>query len=138
MKEKQKKEALRRIKLLIKKLGLNPNVEKYFKEGKIYYSYLTAGGFLASIDTITYDERYEAVVKAFEKQYDALVYHAIETGNSIALLFVSKWESDWKYDFEISGDSATTYAYVYYFEANYGEVGSIEITGHLGVLVRIG
>lgn len=43
-----KNEAINRIKTLIEKCNLNPNVLKYFEEGKEYYSYLT-GGFLGSI-----------------------------------------------------------------------------------------
>lgn len=44
-------EAIRRIKTLIKKLNLNANILEYFKDGKKYYSYLTGGGFLGSVDT---------------------------------------------------------------------------------------
>ena len=44
-----KNEAISRIETLIEKCNLNPKVLKYFKEGKIYYSYLTAGGFLDEV-----------------------------------------------------------------------------------------
>lgn len=54
-----KEEAINRIKTLIKKCKLNPNVLKYFKEDKVYYSYLTAGGFIGSIDTVSFDKNYE-------------------------------------------------------------------------------
>lgn len=54
-----KDEAINRIKALIKKCNLNPNVLRYFQEGKVYYSYLTAGGFMGSIDTISYEKDYE-------------------------------------------------------------------------------
>lgn len=62
-------EAISRIKILIKKLNLNANILEYFKDGKKYYSYLTGGGFLGSVDTIQYDEDYEKAVKWFEKKY---------------------------------------------------------------------
>ena len=71
-----KEEAINRIKTLIEKCNLNSNVLKYFNEGKVYYSYLTAGGFMGSIDTISYDKDYEKAVKDFEiKHQNYLVYH---------------------------------------------------------------
>ena len=94
-------EAINRIKTLIEKCNLNPNVLKYFKEGKKYYSYLTAGGFLGSIDTISYNKDYEQAVKMFEmKNPNYLVYHAIETitvdGKLLSLLYVGENKEDWK------------------------------------------
>ena len=96
-----KEEAINRIKTLIEKCNLNPNVLKYFKEGKKYYSYLTAGGFLGSIDTISYDKAYEQAVKKFETKHpDYLVYHAIETitahGKLLSLLYVSDRKDEWE------------------------------------------
>lgn len=96
-----KEEAINRIKTLIEKCSLNSNVLKYFKEGKVYYSYLTAGGFLGSIDTISYDKAYEQAVKKFETKHpDYLVYHAIESitaqGKLLSLLYVSDEIEDWE------------------------------------------
>lgn len=101
--EKIMNEARKRIIELHEKFGLNPNVLKYFNEGNVYYSYLTGGGFIGSIDDITYDERYEKAVKEFEKEYGGyVVYHAIETktafGDMVSLLYVSPCEDEWKYD----------------------------------------
>ena len=53
-----KNEAIQRIKTLTEKYQLNPHILDYFLEGKVYYSYLTAGGLMASIDTISYDPAY--------------------------------------------------------------------------------
>ena len=39
-----KAETISRIKTLIDKYNLNPNVLKYFRKGQVYYSYLTAMG----------------------------------------------------------------------------------------------
>ena len=96
-----KDEAINRIKTLIEKCNLNPNVLKYFNEGKVYYSYLTAGGFMGSIDTISYDKDYEKAVKDFEtKHQDYLVYHAIESitshGKLLSLLYVSRNKENWE------------------------------------------
>lgn len=63
-----KAETISRIKTLIDKYNLNPNVLKYFRKGQVYYSYLTAMGMMGSIDTISYNEDYEKVVKDFETE----------------------------------------------------------------------
>ena len=86
-KEAKKEEAVKRLEKLTKTFNLRPNnILKYFKEDKLYYSYITCKGLLGTIDTINYDKRYAEVVDRFEEEYDCLVYHVIETGNTIALL----------------------------------------------------
>lgn len=96
-----KNEAINRINTLIEKCKLNPNVLKYFKEDKVYYSYLTASGFMGSIDTISYDKDYEQAVRDFEDKHpDCIVYHAIESitshGKLLSLLYVSSDKEDWE------------------------------------------
>jgi len=91
---KQMKEAMERLTTLENIYKINPKIKKYFSEGKLYYSYIT-GGFLGSIDTINYDKRYADVVKAFEEQTSYLVYHVIERGDTISLLFVSDDYNHW-------------------------------------------
>ena len=76
--EKMKEEAVDRLKNLTSSLDLNPNLVKYFKQGKVYYSYLTAGGMVGSIDTIDYIPKYAEIIKKFEKTYEGIVYHAVE------------------------------------------------------------
>lgn len=99
--DKQMSEALGRIRTLVDSLGLNAKVEGYFAEGKVYYSYLTAGGFIGSIDSIEYDSRYSAALRTFESEHRGyLVYHAIETksafGTTLSLLFVGPDEKEWE------------------------------------------
>ena len=67
-KERKIEEGLLRLKELEVAFDLCPNIYKYFKEGKLYYSYLV-GGLVGCIDTINYDERYAKVVKKFEEYY---------------------------------------------------------------------
>ena len=141
-------EALNRIDYLIENFKLNPNVKKYFQEGKIYYSYLTAGGFMGSIDNVSYDPRYESFINQFEEQLGYIVYHAIETGETLALLFVSRPNeevgenrtSNWK--FEIPDEEGWVYVYVKSFndERWVSEDGSIQISSFedSGCLVRVG
>jgi hypothetical protein len=76
-KEAKKEEAVKRLEELTKTFNLRPNILKYFKEDKLYYSYITCKGLLGTIDTINYDKRYAEVVDRFEEEYDCLVYHVI-------------------------------------------------------------
>lgn len=56
-KEAKKEEAVKRLEELTKTFNLRPNnILKYFKEDKLYYSYITCKGLLGTIDTINYDK----------------------------------------------------------------------------------
>lgn len=137
-----KNEAINRINTLIEKCKLNPNVWKYFKEDKVYYSYLTAGGFMGSIDTISYDKNYEQAVKEFEKKHpDCLVYHAIESittqGKLLSLLYVSNDKEDWETE-RLESDN-NIMSYVFNLDnPNLSEFGYITIDAFMesGALVR--
>ena len=137
-----KNEAINRIKTLIEECNLNPKVLKYFKEGKIYYSYLTAGGFLGSIDTISYDKAYEQAAKKLEMEHpDYLVYHVIETitlsGKFLSLLYVSNEKEDWECE-RLQSDNAIM-AYVLNLDnpelSEFGYI-TVEGFGESGALVR--
>lgn len=137
-----KDEAINRIKTLIEKCNLNPNVMKYFNEGKVYYSYLTAGGFMGSIDTISYDKDYEKAVKDFEtKHQDYLVYHAIESitshGKLLSLLYVSRNKENWESEKLEINNSIMSYV-VNLDNPKLSEFGYIAIDGFMksGALVR--
>lgn len=136
-----KKEAINRIKALIEKCNLNPNVLKYFNEGKVYYSYLTAGGFMGSIDTISYDKNYEKAVKDFEKKHDCIVYHAIESitthGKLLSLLYVSEDKEEWESERLESDNNIMSYV-VNLDNPKLSEFGYIAIDGFMksGALVR--
>lgn len=134
--ERKKGEALHRIKELITAFNVNPNIYKYFKEGKLYYSYLI-GGLVGNIDTINYDERYAMVVKEFEETYGYVVYHVIESYGSIALLYVSDDEEDWEY--QRLFDNTYISAYVHNFEIpEFSEFGDIVVSSVGGALIRLG
>lgn len=136
-----KEEAINRIKTLIEKCNLNPNVLKYFNEDKVYYSYLT-GGFLGSIDTISYDKNYEKSVKEFETKHpDCLVYHAIESittqGKLLSLLYVSDDKEEWETERLESNNSIMSYVFNL-DNPDLSEFGCIIIDGFMesGALVR--
>lgn len=137
-----KNEAINRIEALIEKYNLNPNVLKYFNEGKVYYSYLTAGGFMGSIDVISYDNNYEKAVKDFEEKHpDYIVYHAVESitthGKLLSLLYVSSDKEEWESERLESNNSIMSY--VINMDNPYlSEFGYITIDGFMksGALVR--
>lgn len=135
-------EAISRIKTLIEKCNLNPNILIYFKDGKIYYSYLTAGGFLGSIDTISYDKAYEQAVKKFEKEHpDFVVYHVVETitvsGKFLSLLYVSNDKENWESE-RLQDDKAIMTYVLNLNNPKLSEFGYITIDGFgkSGALVR--
>lgn len=128
--EKMKKTAIENIEKLISKLGLNPNVKKYFEEGKVYYSYLTAGGWVGSIDTIEYDKRYPSIVAECEKEHNCLVYHVIESGGLLSLLYVNP-----KYKNRLIGNRIVAYVYNLNVPGMH-ECGEIWLDSLHGALVR--
>ena len=137
-----KEEAINRIKTLTETCNLNSNVLKYFKEGKKYYSYLTAGGFLGSIDTISYNKVYEQAVKKFEKDHpNYLVYHAIETITAneklLSLLYVSDMKEDWESE-RLQSDNFIMSYVVNLNNPKLSEFGDIFIDafGESGALIR--
>jgi hypothetical protein len=137
LREAQKAEAIVRMQELVDKLEANPHLVDYLKEGKVYYSYVSG---LPSIDTITYDPEYVKAVKAFEKEYNAYVFHAIEThtviGKMLSLLFVGEYEDDWEEDhFEMTQNRA--YAYVVNMDGNARpEIGTIGLEAISGAILR--
>ena len=134
-KVKQKREALCRIDELIDTYELNPNIKKYYKKGRLYYSYLTAGGMMGSIDTINYDARYPSVVKEFEKRGN-LVYHCIEHKGTLSCLFVGASEDEWVSERIHKGKLL---AYVYDFaNPELSKIGHISVGafGESGALIR--
>lgn len=134
-------EAVNRIKALIDRHNLNPKVLKYFQDGKVYYSYLTAMGFIGSIDNITYDDSYVQAVKAFEGEHPGyFVYHIIETksacGILLSILYVSNDEEDWESE---SLDDNSIMSYVMNLSVpKFSEFGYITIDGfgNSGALIR--
>lgn len=129
---KQIKEAMERLTMLESIYEINPKIKEYFTKGKLYYSYIT-GGFLGSIDTINYDKRYANVVKTFEEQTSYLVYHVIERGNTISLLFVS---DDYNHWLEERPTSSGVMAQVINMDTYENELGFIRVDINQGALYR--
>lgn len=140
-------EGQRRMDSLVEMYGLNPNLSKYLKEGKVYYSYVTGGGMIGSVDAITYDPRYERIVKDFEEEIGGYVYHCIETGNMLTLLYVGSEPSEWEWSFgrekTAQGVMIRTLACVHNLEDACSEIGDVllaagqDVLGNI-VLLRVG
>lgn len=141
-KQEMTQEAIGRIRELTAKYHLNPNILKYFEQGRVYYSYLTAGGMIASIDTISYDPRYEKAVHDFERKYKYLVFHAIEFkapyGEFLSLLYVSTNKENWAGE-RLYKDYIASYT-INLAHPDCSEFGDIMVGafGESGALLRIG
>lgn len=142
-KSAQLQEANDRLKKLVRKFDLNPNLVKYWNEGKLYYSYLTGGGLLASIDTITYDPNYQKLVEEYETKTGNLVYHAVESGHLLNLLYVSRPESNCSeeqqreiWDMECLENGYIGAYVINLEEPEFSEHGDIFVEAYQHVLVR--
>ena len=130
LREKQKQEAIERMKML--KIYTQA-IEEFEKEDVINVS--EHGGILFWLD----DEQQE-MVKRFEEKYNSVVYHVIhnytEFGELYSLLYVSQHENEWDYDKDdIKHNLALCYV-VNRDEENFSEFGSIGIRSQFGGLVR--
>ena len=130
LREKQKQEAIERMKML--KIYTQA-IKEFEKENVINVS--EHGGILFWLD----DEQQE-MVKRFEEKYNAVVYHVIhnytEFGELYSLLYVSQHEEEWDYDRDdIKHNIALSYV-VNINEESFSEFGSIGIRPQFGGVIR--
>lgn len=143
LRQLQKTEAIKRLELL----KLLPNVITDFKNNDtVYYSERQNKIFDGILYWISNNEDYERLVKEFEENYDALVYHAQLTrfsyGLCLSMLFVSKYQEEWKMEREAITNPydgvIDTYAYVANLnEPDFSEIGRIGIIRKNGGLSRV-
>lgn len=131
LREKQKREAIERMKML--KI-YSQAIKEFEKENVINVS--EHGGILFWLN----DEQQE-MVKQFEEKYNAIVYHVIhnytEFGELYSLLYVSQHENEWDYDKDdIKHNIALSYV-VNINEECFSEFGSIGIKPQYGGVIRI-
>ena len=131
--ETKKAEAIKRMKALDL---YKPYITLFEKDNQIFLSEMTGGVY-----EFNNDEELVAKVKAFEEEYDALVYHVIHTmtqfGELYSFLYVSKYEEEWEMDNE---DIADGYAMAYVWNKTdewCSEFGSIGVRGKFGGIVRV-
>ena len=104
LRQRQVEEARRRLKMLQDK-GLHENVLAEFDEDNtVYYSErIRMGGLVAGIlYWVRNRQRFVDVVRAFEEEMDAVVYHATYEhmiyGDILDLFYVSKHTEEWEQD----------------------------------------
>ena len=85
---------------------------------------------MGSIDKIEYDKRYPEIVAECEKEHNCLVYHAIESGNMLSLLFVNPKDKN-----RLIGNRIVAYVYNLNVPGMH-ECGDIWLTSLHGALVR--
>ena len=130
--ENKKVEAIKRMKALDL---YKPYINLFEKDNKIFLSEMTGGVY-----EFDEDEELNAKVKAFEEEYDALVYHVIRTmtqfGELYNFLYVSDYEEEWEMD---NADIEAGYALAYVWNKTdewCSEFGSIGVRGKFGGIVR--
>ena len=133
MRDKQTKEAVRRMKALKMAEGV---IIQFKDEGLLNQSETTALGggicYWPNKDIL-------GTAREFEDEYGALVYHIIKSitnfGTMYSMLYVSKHEEEWTLDMsDIKNGQA--YANVYNDKLHFSEIGAIGILPENGGLRR--
>ena len=133
MRDKQIKEALRRMKSLKMAEGV---IIQFKDEGLLNQSETTVLG-----GGICYWPNEEILdkVREFEDEYGALVYHIIKSitnfGTMYSMLYVSKHEEEWAMDRD-DIKNGQAYANVYNDKLHFSEIGAIGILPENGGLRR--
>ena len=136
-KQKQKEEAIKRMKLL----QIMPQVIKDFeKNDRVYYSERQNAIFNATLYWLDNEKEFVDLVKEFEEKYNVLVYHAQLThlvyGDNLALFYVSNEEEEWAQDKKdiING---RLYSRVLNLQCDYdSDFGYIGVKPSMGGVVR--
>lgn len=131
--EKKKEEAIRRMEALDIYVD---TINQFEDEDLVSYSEPPLG------TNFWFNKEQREIIKAFEKEYNALVYFAIrsytEFGTLDSFLYVSDHEEEWEMDNEDLKDGYVV-AYVYNYDMpDFSEFGSIVVQPRFGGLVRIG
>lgn len=142
LKKEQKVEAIERLKILNKNFELLKNVVNDFeKKDLLYFSEQTSlGGILYWCTKENGYNEYVDLIKKFEEENNAIVYHAIhcytEFGELLNLLYVSQHKSEWKMD-RTDLIKGVPFAYCYNLDDEWcSEFGSISIAGRTGGIIR--
>jgi hypothetical protein len=133
---RQQVEALARLKML----NVSQSVIRDFKDGVIFYSERQSKVFDGILYWISNEDSFVNIVDTFEKEHNALVYHAqlshTEFGDMLSLLYVSKNEKEWKLDLE-DLEQSKAIAYVVNIDAgDLSEFGTIGISPKNGGVTR--
>ncbi len=141
LRNKQKQEAIERLKILQKGYLVHKNVLKEFKENETIYYSENFGGYMQGILYWLHNNpQYVEKVKEIEEKCNIYVYHCILShtsfGDLLTYLYVSDDEDFWKFEQEqLKEGYASAYVWNMSFELDsaFGEIG---INGVNGGLVR--
>ena len=138
LRQLQKEEAMKRLELL----KLFPNVITDFeKYERVYYSERQNKIFDGILYWISNNKDYERLVEEFEKEYNALVYHAqlvrLDFGLCLSMLFVSQYQDEWEMERNDLINSHNGIMYPYAYVANLSEPEFSEI-GRIGIIRKNG
>ena len=141
--QKQKQEALKRMKLL--KLHSNV-INEFKKEDVVYYSERQNAIFDGILYWVSNNPQFKKVIQEFEEEYGAMVYHAQLTyfngfGQCLSLLYVSKNEQEWEMDLnDLTTPDKTKNVCAYVANVScpeYSEFGYIGIESRNGGISRV-
>lgn len=139
LKQKQLNEAIKRM----EKLDIMKSVIREFKNcGTIYYSERANSMFPAILYWLDNNKEWMAMARKFEEENGAMVYHAQLThtkfGDMLSLLFVSKYEEEWKYEREDMDAGGYVQAMVFNLDDdNLSDFGTIQVEPSMGGIVRV-
>lgn len=143
LKEKQKLEAIERLKILEKEYMIHKNVLKEFEQDETIYYSEDFGGFNRGILYWLHNkDEYVKVVKEIEEKRNIYVYHCIlnhyrDDGDVLTMLYVSDDEEFWEYEKkELKDGNPCTYVHSFNFP-EFSEFGGVQITGINGGIVRM-
>lgn len=136
-KEKQKQEAIKRMKAL--KLMKNV-IDDFDKKGKVYYSERQNKIFDGILYWLDNEQKYVDLVKDFEQKFNAVVYHCQLThtafGDLLSMLYVSSHENEWESDFAMLKEGETYANVVNLTDGDMSEIGMIGIAPRNGGVAR--
>ena len=142
LKEKQKKEAIERLKILQREYKVHPNVLTEFRANEtIYYSETISKFFSGVLYWLENKQQFVDEVRKIEEKQNIFVYHCIlnhtEFGDLLTMLYVSSDEEYWQYERKQLIDDGIINAYVCNLDDKYfSEFGGVKINGKNGGLVR--
>lgn len=143
LREKQKQEALKRLKILQKDYLVHKNVLKEFKENETIYYSENFGGYMQGILYWLHNKsQYVEKVKEIEEKRNIYVYKCILShtnfGDILDCLYISSDEENWEYEREQLENDGIVDSYCINLSDEYcSEFCCIEIIGVNGGLARI-
>lgn len=143
LREKQKLEAVERLKILEKEYLLHTNVRKEFEQDEIiYYSESLGGAFCGILYWLRNKPEFVNIVKKIEEEKNIYVYHCIlnhyrDDGDVLTMLYISSDEDFWKNERQELIDGYPCVCSYSFSFPQFSEFGGITITGVNGGINKL-